>query len=157
MESLGTMLLFHVPGNHEYYDGMPFSRGGEILRKHAYSYRLAGHPLYVLDNDAAVVGGVRIIGTTLWTDMDLHNNADEMKARAKHLMNDYRKIFWDVGKSLTPEHTIQRHKESATYLEKMLAENFNGKTIVVTHYLPSETAYFPDYRLPYDSSQSLVV
>ena len=103
-------------------------------------------------NDAVVIGRVRVIGSTLWTDMELHNNADEMKVRAKHLMNYYRKIVWDVGKSLTPEQTIQKHRESVTFLEKVLAEDFDGKTIVVTHHLPSETVCFPDYRSPYDYS-----
>ena len=151
-ETFDQITTVYVPGNHEYYNGMPFSRGNEILRKHAEVCRLAGHPLYVLDNDVVVIDGVRIIGTTLWTDLELHNNADEMKARAKNLMNDYRKIVWDAGKLLTPAHTIRRHKESVAYLEKVLAEDFEGKTIVVTHHLPSETACFPDYRPPYDYS-----
>ena len=64
-ETFGQTKTVYVPGNHEYYGGIPFSRGTEILRKHADSYRLAGHPLYVLDNDAVVIDGVRIIGTTL--------------------------------------------------------------------------------------------
>ena len=38
------------------------------------------------------------------------------------------------------------------YLEKMLAEDFDGKTVVVTHHLPSETGCFPDYRPPHDYS-----
>ena len=151
-KTFGQTKTVYVPGNHEYYNGMPFSRGSEILREHADRCRLAGYPIHVLDNDAVVIDGVRVIGTTLWTDLELHNNPDEMKAKARDIIKDYRKIVWDAGKSLTPAHTIQRHKESVTYLEKTLAEDFDGRTIVVTHHLPSETGCFPDYRPPYDYS-----
>ena len=151
-KTFGQTKTVYILSNHEYYDGMPFSRGNGILQNHADSYRLADHPLYVLDNDAIVVDGARVIGTTLWMDLKLHDNADEMKLKANDLINGYRKIVWDVGESLTPEHTIQRHRESEAYLEKTLAEDFDGKTVVVTHHLPNETACFPDYRPPYDYS-----
>ncbi|MCY4053566.1 MAG: metallophosphoesterase [Hyphomicrobiales bacterium] len=82
----------------------------------------------------------------------IRNNPDEMKAKARDIIKDYRKIVWDTDKPLTPAHTIQRHRESVAYLEKTLAEDFDGKTIVVTHHLPSEAGCFPDYRPPYDYS-----
>lgn len=145
----GKTRVVYVPGNHEYYDGMPFSHGNEILRKHADC--LTGQPIHVLDCDTLnPEEKIRIIGATLWTDLELHNNLDEMRVRAKYVMNDYRKSVWDVGIPLTPEHTIQRHKESVSYLKRMFAEDFDGKTIVVTHHLPTETACFPDYRPPHD-------
>ena len=83
---------------------------------------MAGHPLHVQDNDAIVIDRVCVIGSTLWTDMELHNNADEMKA--KHLMNDYHKIVWDVGKSLTPAHTIQRRREISGLSGKDACQRF---------------------------------
>ncbi|MCY4031680.1 MAG: metallophosphoesterase [Hyphomicrobiales bacterium] len=148
-KTFGKTKVVYVPGNHEYYDGMPFVRGNEILRKHADS--LTGQPVYALDCDTLhLEEKIRVIGATLWTDLELHNNLDEMKMKAKHVMNDYRRPVWDAGVPLTPEHTIQRHKESVAYLKKTLAEDFDGKTIVVTHHLPSETACFPDYRPPHD-------
>ena len=69
-ETFGKTKTVYVPGNHEHYGGMPFSRGSDILRKHAEGCRLAGHLLYVLDNDAVVMYGVRVIGSTLWTDLN---------------------------------------------------------------------------------------
>ena len=75
--------IVYVPGNHEYYNRIPFSIGSEILREHAEGCRLAGHPLYVLDNDAVAIDDVRVIGSTLWTDLELHNNGHPQKPNSE--------------------------------------------------------------------------
>jgi len=71
---LGQPALY-VPGNHECYGG---SLGGTVeeLRQ-----LCAGTDVRLLDNEAVIVGGVRALGSTLWTDF-LPFGADEQRAAA---------------------------------------------------------------------------
>ena len=57
--------VLYVPGNHEYYCGN-FNRTAAALRARAHEWGL-----YLLDGDAVVLGGVRFLGVTLWTDFAL--------------------------------------------------------------------------------------
>lgn len=66
-----TQPVLYVPGNHEFYGGSMASTVQEL--KH-----LCGRSdIRVLDNDAAVIGGVRFLGTTLWTDFRLFGEGEK--------------------------------------------------------------------------------
>jgi predicted phosphodiesterase len=54
--------VLYVPGNHEFYGGSLEDVAAELERQSA------GSCIRVLDNAEIVLGGVRFLGTTLWTD-----------------------------------------------------------------------------------------
>ena len=61
--------VIYVAGNHESY-------GTEILKVHAQIRervlaRTSGSAFHFLENEAVVIGRVRFLGTTLWTDYQL--------------------------------------------------------------------------------------
>ena len=63
--------VIYVPGNHEFY-------GGSILGTvDALRQQCAGTQIHLLDNDEAIIGGVRFLGTTLWTDFMLFGEGEE--------------------------------------------------------------------------------
>lgn len=123
-----------VAGNHEYYSGS-IPHCTEKLRKAA-----KGTTVRFLEMDEAVVGDIRFLGCTLWTDFALHGieKRDAAKALAWEKMNDYRKIRVSpkYGK-LRPADTERWHERSRAWLKAASAKPHLGPTVVVTHHAPS--------------------
>lgn len=106
--------VLYVPGNHEFY-------GGSIAgTKSSLKQLCAGSPVRVLDDEEAVVGGVRFLGSTLWTDFLLFG---EHEGRTALL--------------------FQRH---AAWLARKLAEPHPGPTVVITHHAPSARSIHPRFE-----------
>src|SRR5687768_17337023 len=59
--------VVYVAGNHEYY-GESLPKLTQQLRERAAELGIA-----FLENDAITIGGVRFLGCTLWTDVQLFN------------------------------------------------------------------------------------
>jgi hypothetical protein len=57
--------VVYVPGNHEFYGG------ATPHLVHKLKAMAAGTHVHVLDEDAVVIGGVRFLGATMWTDFQL--------------------------------------------------------------------------------------
>lgn len=126
--------VIYVPGNHEYYKGA-IPRVTQKMRDCA-----SGSNVIFLDNDVAIVDGVRFVGFTLWASMDLFGK-ESVRACANEahgLMNDYRKIRVSPSfKKLSPYDTMKFHGDSMMFLRRVLADEFHGKTIVVSHHAPA--------------------
>jgi len=113
-----------------------------------------------LENDNVVLPTrdgeqAKIIGATLWTDFKLYESegVDQQTAMrtAQERMNDYRLCsgFRDNGGrgfALTPEETLQYHKESVGYIVRELQKPFDGIRIVVTHHSPARGCLNPKYQ-----------
>lgn len=85
-----------VMGNHEYYNGVfPDDR-------QKYRDAIAHDPLaYLLESQSVTMGGVRFLGTTLWTDL-----ADTSQMRnCQHMMSDFTVIHDEHFGSITTETT----------------------------------------------------
>lgn len=136
--------VVYVLGNHEYYGQrlMP-----ELLA--AARAKSRGTHVHVLENDAVVIGGVRFLGCTLWTDFALFDE-EERNVRAMEVagmkMGDFRHIMagrrdGGYGKNklipFTPRMAVAQHLESRAWLEAELARPYDGPTVVVTHHAPS--------------------
>ncbi len=123
--------VIYILGNHEYYG----------THTHLPNKLKAQAPsrVHVLDNDEYLFCGVRFLGCTLWTDLELTEDKELAYATALGGMNDYRRIRnADAGyKRLRPGHTITKHQHSRAWLEAKLREPFEGKTVVITHHAPS--------------------
>lgn len=132
--------VVYVPGNHEYYNtDWPTMR--EQLKRAA-----KGTSVTVLDNSAWEFGGVRFLGTTLWTDYRLRANRTQRQLMdvAGSRLRDHSAIR--VGaEAFTPEMALHDHEQSRQWLEERLALPFDGKTVVVTHHGPSARSIHPRY------------
>ncbi len=61
-------------------------------------------------------------------------------------MRDYRKIRIDPQyRKLMPSDTLGWHRASGRWLEKQLAEPFDGKTVIVSHHAPSPRSIQPEF------------
>jgi hypothetical protein len=96
----------------------------------------------VLVNKEVVLGNVRFLGTTLWTDFMLFG-ASEKRAAATQAaivrMYDFRKIFVDgpERRLFTPADSESLFHVQAEWLQNKLAEHHAGPTVVITHHAPS--------------------
>jgi predicted phosphodiesterase len=130
-----------VAGNHEYYH-QHIDRLEPALRKASAE---SGGRVTFLDNDIAsfTFGGerVHVLGCTLWTDFNLHQNQEEAMAFAARHMNDYRMIH-RVSAYFRPENALARHERSRVWLRQNVArlrlEEPGAKIVTVTHHAPHE-------------------
>jgi predicted phosphodiesterase len=124
--------VIYVAGNHEYYH---HRAPGLIAELRAAA---EGSEVRVLERDEAIVGGVRFLGATLWTDFALLGKVDESMLEAQVRMSDFAVITSsDRGATLAPIETVNWHRDSVAWLRDRLAEPFAGPTVVVTHHAPS--------------------
>lgn len=133
--ALGKPALY-VPGNHEFYGG---SIAGTVKQLKALC---AGTRVRVLDDEAAVIGGVRFLGSTLWTDFLLQGDAQAREAAtsaALRYMRDYSRIHLDEAHQalFTPLDSASLFRRHEAWLAQNLAQRHDGPTVVITHHAPS--------------------
>lgn len=117
--------VLFVAGNHEFY-GSSFEDVRAALR-HAVAIH---ENLYVLDNSVEEIGGIRFVGTTMWTRKTEHS----------HL---YHSNIADFG--------VIRDGAAQIYAENDLALAFLDKEVregdvVVTHHLPADESIHWRYK-----------
>lgn len=132
--------VIYVSGNHEFY-------GGEVGQVATAMREAAeGSNVLLLEKASTVIGGVRLLGTTLWTGFDLFAGEDETelawaKADARRYVPDFngriRCFAGDRDMELSPDITAGWHRKSVAWLQQELAKPFTGPTVVVTHHAPS--------------------
>jgi Icc-related predicted phosphoesterase len=128
-ERVTDRAVVYIPGNHEGY-GTDIDRTVEKARTAA-----AGTNIHVMQNDCVVLGDVRFIGSTLWTDFNLLGDPDRALQVAWREMNDYKRIrISHYADRLRPVHTLARHRQARAFIEGELARPFAGSTVVVTHH-----------------------
>jgi Icc-related predicted phosphoesterase len=122
--------LIYVPGNHEYYR--------QDINELRGSWKSAPTGVHVPDNDLLEINGVRFLGCTLWTDFSLFGEVDAGFAiqRAQQSISDF-SLIRNGGQSFTPRDSVVLHEASRAWLQSELALDFDGPTVVVTHYLPA--------------------
>jgi predicted phosphodiesterase len=143
-----TPVVF-VPGNHE-YDSFDFDIAHARLR--ATCERLG---IQWLERETLVMHGVRLLGTTLWTDFDalaMHApETQQLKARDKayRAANYYLKktLTMRAGEPWLAEGLRAQALECQTWLRAALATPFDGPTVVITHFAPSLHSADPRYGL----------
>lgn len=157
-----------VPGNHEYYDAEFHARAAALR---AVAAAGGAPPLRLLDEGEALIGGVRFLGCTLWTDFMLPIDTpagpqvDRQRGldSARQLMADYRAIALrapgDDGSTalrrLQPEDTLALHQRQRAWLAAALAQPHAGATVVVTHHAPHRGSLAPRYAANWVSTAYL--
>ena len=134
-------IILYVPGNHEFYR----RERTETLQQMRVVARELG--VHLLDNNEVVIAGVRFLGSTLWTDFNLFG--EELKksamAEGKKYLNDFR-LIGERYRVFTPARSAQLHKTSRKWLTAKLQQSFPGKTVVITHHLPSAQSVAERYK-----------
>jgi predicted phosphodiesterase len=146
--------VLFVPGNHE-YDAMDFDEAHSRLR--ATCDRLG---ILWLERETIVLGGVRFVGTTLWSDFDAlgpptHDPAATLTQQLRSRDKAFRAANYYLRKTGTTRHgapfLAEGVREQAVlcqqWLRATLCAPFGGPTVVVTHFAPSLKSADPRYGL----------
>ena len=133
--------ILYVPGNHEFY------RLGRVETLREMRVRARELGVHLLDNDEVVIAGIRFLGSTLWTDFNLFGEDLKKAAMAegKKYLNDFR-LIRERFRVFSPARSVQLHKTSRAWLRAKLDESFPGKTVVITHHLPSARSVAERYK-----------
>lgn len=142
--------VLYVPGNHE-FDALDFD--DTVLRLRATCERLG---IIWLDREVVLLGQVRFVGTTLWTDFEAlvgneGNLTKQMQARTKayRAANYYlsKNTTLKAGEPVLAEGIREMALDCQAWLREALSVPFAGATVVVTHFAPSLLSADPRYGL----------
>lgn len=144
--------VVYVPGNHE-YDMQDFDAAHERLRRTCD--RLG---LIWLERTSVVLQGVRLVGTTLWSDFDAladHGAVAELGPRLRMREKAFRAANFYLSKTGGTRHgapfLAEAVREQAllcqAWLREALAQPFAGTTVAITHFAPSLLSADPRYGL----------
>lgn len=149
--------VVYVPGNHE-YDALDVDEAHAGLR--ATCDRLG---IQWLERETLLLDGVRLIGTTLWSDYDALASQPQTEGRTRdpltHRLHQRQKAFRAANFYLNKMNG-QRHGrlfdaaamrelglECQDWLRQALAQPFDGTTVVITHFAPTLHSADPRYGL----------
>jgi predicted phosphodiesterase len=129
-----------LTGNHDYYHGIisEVNRSLEQIERDVPSF-------HFLNDKCTTIGDVKFIGTTLWSDFDLAVAPQEFACSVKEAINDFRCIRRSESLEFSPDDCRKSNDNARSFLQKSLGASFNGKKVVVTHFLPSPKSIHPMY------------
>jgi predicted phosphodiesterase len=133
--------ILYVPGNHEFYG----TRRDDTLDLLHIAGKQNG--VHLLDDGEMVFEQerVRFLGCTLWTDFRLFGEQKMAMEEGQRRLADFR-VIREGSEYFTPQHSIELHQKSLAWLKAKLDEPFNGKTVVITHHLPSMLSVVNRYK-----------
>lgn len=138
-ERLGKPVLY-VSGNHEFY------HHDIALMDEMRTFAAEHELLHLLENDELIIGDVRFLGCTLWTDYRSTGDPQFSMTEAQRYLNDHHVVT--KGENLfLPEDAYKLHMTSRGWLEKKLSQPFAGKTVVVTHHAPHLLCTHPSFPM----------
>ena len=132
-----------VLGNHDHYGAAIDTATGKA------GVAAAAKGITLLEQDEAVVAGVRFLGCSLWSDFRLFSGDDLLRVKSDAALcvgdrysggiNDFSRIrvAADGFRRFRPLDAARLHAASVAWLDEKLAEPFDGQTVVVTHHAPS--------------------
>jgi len=138
--------ILYVPGNHEFY------RSNRLVMLKHLIFAGFENEVEVMDEDEYILqqNGVRFLGCTLWTNFEYFGAAkkEEAMIAGQSYLNDFRLIQESATQTglLTPEYSVELHQRALAWLKARLDEPFDGKTVVITHHLPSKLSVSEQYK-----------
>ncbi|MCB5262958.1 MAG: metallophosphoesterase [Candidatus Cloacimonetes bacterium] len=122
-------LVISTYGNHEFY-------GSNIEGAYPSVYQEIAERHFRLNNAVYLHQDLRIIASLLWSQIP-----PQAEAKVEHGLNDYRFIY-KAGLRGTETHLRASdsnlyHELSLNYIREVLSQPFDGKTVLLTHHLPS--------------------
>ena len=136
--------VLYVAGNHEFYGG---DLDGTLRDLRRFS---AGTDIRVLNCGETVIGGVRFLGATLWTDFMLFGEGQHREwaiVQALVLVRDFSRIRTDETSDtlFSPADAMALFARHVAWLQARLDEPFSGPTVIVTHHAPSPQSLHPRF------------
>ncbi len=126
-------MVYWIPGNHEYYHSDLLKRSGDLHEK-------VRDNVLLVNNRVVEHGHVRFIFTTLWSKISPSRHWEIQQGMA-----DFQVIGYGDSRFL-PNHFNQLHQESLDFIEVSLKQEWSGKTIVITHHVPTLFNYPAEYK-----------
>lgn len=139
--SLGIPVV-KILGNHEY-------RGKNLSYEAGRLKKLAGPDTHILEKNAIIMKGVRVIGATLWSNYKLKGvRAQKNMASKKEggLVDMQNVVVGSQHRPIKPKDLIENHKSSVAYIESVLKEEFDGPTIIISHHGPHSLSIGEKYK-----------
>ena len=132
--------VLYLAGNHEYY-------GGEFESVNSAMRAAADGTVELLDCTRTVLGGMRFLGCTLWTDYSLVPEGERFAVieEARGNNPDYQKIRFGE-RPFAPEDSVALCTRHRAWLAAALGETFPGQTVVITHFAPHPRSIAPAFR-----------
>ncbi|KAG5183138.1 Metallo-dependent phosphatase-like protein [Tribonema minus] len=115
--------VLYVPGNHEYY------HSSNSMAEMRACLRAALDPfgnVTLLDDDVAEIGGVKFVGSTLWSRVPADSELEVSRC-----VNDYRFVRAKC-RPISPCETTELHAESVDFLRR----HCDADSVVITHHCP---------------------
>ena len=151
-----SMPVVMVLGNHDYF-GTTIDGALAVAQED-----VDGSNIFVLENESFEIDGVRIIGSTLWTDFAVPWGINEELPVAERIetaiqfcrsyMLDFREIYGSRPYRVQPfelvtgRELITRHIESKAFISAELRKPWGGKTVVLTHHAPSPRSLLQEFN-----------
>lgn len=122
--------VIYCAGNHEAYKGH-LDRTLEKMRAAA-----APH-VHVLENESLILGNVRFLVGTGWTDFGSTGDVVAASMTCAREMNDFRMIRADTNyRRLRPADVVAKNEATRAFLDRELSQPCEERTFVVTHHCP---------------------
>ena len=133
--------VLYVPGNHEFYGGTIPAVRAELADQ------ARAHDVQLLDQRSVVIGEVRFLGATLWTDFELFGAElrDLAMERTAEFMRDFQVIGNGDGSRFTPRDAAALFREQYDWLDAQLDTPHPGPTVVITHHAPNMRSVHPRF------------
>jgi len=135
-ETFPGLPVLYVHGNHEAY-----GKNLEDVQTDIAEACQASDNVRFLNCGEHVIGEVRFLGATLWTDFRLFGDDSRQAAmrESESVMTDYKRIRLAKHgyRKLRPSDTAMFHSMQKSWLKTKLAEPFDGTTVVISHMAPS--------------------
>jgi Icc-related predicted phosphoesterase len=132
LENITDQKVIYVLGNHEfYYEATP-----QLIRK--LKQLSEGTHVYVLENNAVTIQGVRFLGCTLWSDFQLLGDMDVAIASAQLNSTDFQQIRMSPQyRKIKPSDTVVWHNKTRRWIAQEIESRKDGKIVIVSHHAPS--------------------
>jgi predicted phosphohydrolase len=124
---------YWVPGNHEYYQFDAATKSG-ILFENIKSN------VFLINNSAVLHQDTKLIFSTLWSNISPANQWEIERG-----LSDFQVIKYN-GFRFSAEWYNQLHNDSLSFITQAIQESNAGKTIVVTHHVPTFLNFPQQYK-----------
>ena len=126
-------LTYWLPGNHEYYYSDISVRSGKVHEK-------IRDNIFLVNNVSVPFEDLQIIFSSLWSAIRADHAWEVQRSISDFQVIRYR------GRSLAVPQFNQLHADSLQFIKNELSREFAGKTVVVTHHVPTLLHYPPQYK-----------
>ncbi len=124
---------YWIPGNHEYYNSDAVKRSGVMREK-------IKRNVFLVNNLALNHNNVRFIFSTLWSHISPANEWDIERSAS-----DFQLIRYN-GYRFSSTHFNELHENSLAFITEEVRKSYTGKTVVVTHHVPTFLNYPQKYK-----------